>query len=253
MFLRTMLAFIVICCTVYKRAHAYTIAEVVDLAKQVYDENFGHTVIGDCDFGGQHPADLCPRDMGNGCTMAQMFLGVPEECKGVIDIIRGPPRSYDEIWKMAYSSIVAMRANAYRMGSNEGILEAGQKALTVAQRKAKTEGKPYGVGVCTTLAAAGQTAIAEKMNADLEKWAGARIKFMREPYLYDGHEYLIVTDRDNANDVLVDYWYSALDGNTNGNIGSVAELRGQPRWDLTKAVVAVDGQAATPRIYVVGQ
>eukprot|EP00966_Prymnesium_polylepis_P292806 6762798-Prymnesium_polylepis.1 len=58
---------------------------VVGVARGVYTEHFSNTIIGDCDFGCSRKekdpssprhcetraAHLCPRPMGNGCTMAQ--------------------------------------------------------------------------------------------------------------------------------------------------------------------------------------
>ena len=101
-----------------------------------------------------------------------------------------PQISYQKIWSKAFGAIATQRQLGYMKKSNKGILEAGETALQFAKKKAETKGQKFGIGVCTTLAAAGQTAIATKMEEDSERWRGTKIKFIREQYpgMDDGHE-----------------------------------------------------------------
>jgi len=186
--------------------------------------------------------------------MAQMFKGEPENCKGRMRVTNWV-LSYREIWGHSAMPIHASRAMKYQIND---ILEAGRMALSKAQFSGRTppteEGQEFGVGVCTTLAAAGQTAIAEKMNENKAKWGGARIKFMREKYDKDGHEYLIITDKEDKHPVLVDYWYSAMDGSP-VVVAITEQLKKETkRWDLDKAFVTKDegkDKVKRERIYVV--
>ena len=232
---------------------AYTFQDVVEVAIAVYNENFAKTIVGDCDFNGQDPNKLCPRNMNNGCTMAQMFLGDPEKCKGRIKVTN-QVLSYQEIWARSAQSIHVQRSLNYKNGN---ILNAGRDALSKAQFSGRTpplpDGQEYGVGVCTTFAAGGQTAIGEKMNENKAKWGGTKIKFMREKYANDGHEYLIITDKHDRNPVLVDYWYSAMDGKPVVVQITDKFKRETERWNLDKAFVAKDGPTDNKRerVYVV--
>lgn len=243
--------------------------EVVALAAEVYNENFQTTVIGDCDFGykqrGQTPKeraeDLCPRNMGNGCTMAQMFLGEPAECGGTHTKRKDGAQSYADLWRDGWPGLSLARQVQYKKLTNKGIRDAGKVVLKSARELAKTGDGLYGVGVCTTLAAAGQTAIADKMEADKSKWQGTKIKFMREEYdgMDDnGHEYLIIENAEGTNSVLVDYWYAALEGDTAANIGDLDALAVEDsetsKWRRSHMVVAEDGPEDNKkeRIYVVG-
>merc|ERR1719206_140348 len=171
--------------------------------------------------------------------MAQMFTGDPIKCGGTTP--RSPdPMSYHNIWGQAWGGITIKRQMNYNQGTNDNIIEAGRDALTAAKARAKTQGKSFGIGVCTTLAAAGLTAIADEMNEDRAKWGGTKIYHMQEAYESDGHEYLFITDENNENVVLVDFWYSALDGSTDHNIVKKKDATYKDRWDLEAAKVAKD-------------
>ena len=238
---------------------AYDVDKLINIAKAVYYDNFANTIVGDCDFNGKDPHVLCPRNMGNGCTMGQMFLGEsiaqtegpPINCKGSV-MGRGI-MPYKEVYQSVELAIQAERATGYAKMTNEGILEAGKLAVTKAQFAAKTPkgGQGYGVGVCTTLASAGQTLIGQKLKADTTEWGGAKIKHMREEYKKDGHEYLIITDKDDKQPVLVDYWYSALDGVPVVYPENKIPKKLAKRWKLNKAFVAKYDANKMEQIYVV--
>jgi len=242
--------------------------EAIAVATEVYNENFQKTVIGDCDFGvkDKHNSEaikerankLCPRSMGNGCTMAQMFIGEPAECGGEFPMRAEGVQSYAALWVNANNGIVVERTLKYQLGTNKGIREAGKLALKSAKAKAKTGDVWYGLGVCTTLAAAGQTAIADKMEADKSKWQGTRIKFVQEEYpeMNDGHEYLIIENAEQTNAVLVDFWYATLEGDTDANIGDLHTLAVEgSKWDQAKMSTPEDGPEGKKkeRVYVVGK
>ena len=54
-----------------------------------------------------------------------------------------------------------------------------------------------------------------------------------------------------AEKVLVDYWYAAISGDAEANIGNLATLAVPgSNWDQSKMVVAKD--AGTERVYIVG-
>ena len=130
---------------------------------------------------------MCTRDMGNGCTMGQMFNGDPEQCGGKMVYRSGkiiytgqPAQPYSTIWGKSFASLNSMRSIEYKKGTNEGILQAGVEPLKYAKKKAETQGAKFGIGVCTTMAAAGQTAIAQLMEEDLATWKGTEIMFVRK-------------------------------------------------------------------------
>eukprot|EP00966_Prymnesium_polylepis_P168430 3894204-Prymnesium_polylepis.1 len=115
------------------------------------------------------------------------------------------------------------------------LIAAGEKAAQAAREAAETctggMCKMYGIGVCTSLAAAGQRllglALAEA------GFVGARVVYLEEQYYdengkkADGHEYLLVTDADGSegSKVLVDYWYAAMNGEPSGFILSVVDAK----------------------------
>jgi hypothetical protein len=223
------------------------VAAVKALAATVYTSHFSNVVIGDCDFGYAIPVDadvstpellqaamvtasetraneLCGgRQMipaieeNPGCTMAQMFLGNPITCKCTKV---GQTLAYRDWWSGSFGGLAAMRVLKY----NQAILEddAQEKEVLIvkagcpALKKAQTSMGCKGVGVCTTLAAAGLTKLAIEMS-QVEALHGLAIAMVSEDYGGDGHEYLFVGKEDvtsltTATGVLVDYWYSALNG-----------------------------------------
>ena len=203
---------------------------------------------------------MCTRDMGNGCTMGQMFNGDPEQCGGKMVYRSGkiiytgqPAQPYSTIWGKSFASLNSMRSIEYKKGTNEGILQAGVEPLKYAKKKAETQGAKFGIGVCTTMAAAGQTAIAQLMEEDLATWKGTEIMFVREAYpgMDDGHEYLMISHPSSHDRVLVDYWYAAMHGDPEANIGMKSDLvvDGGP-WDVDNMATAQD--EGKDRIYIVG-
>ena len=196
---------------------------------------------------------MCTRDMGNDCTMGQMFNGDPGRCAGKPIGTGEPAQSYQDIWQKSKTQLRVQRTLEYRKGTNEGILQAGVIPLKKAKSKARTQGVTFGVGVCTTMAAAGQTAIAQMMEKDLATWKGTEIMLVREAYpqMNDGHEYLMISHPSSHDRVLVDYWYAAMHGDPEANIGVKSDLvvDGGP-WNEDNMKTAKNEGHET--IYIVG-
>ena len=234
---------------------------VSQIGREIFYQHFNKTIIGDCDFGCKRSEgdrsssdhcetvtrDRCNRQMGHGCTMAMLFLG-EGACTGRLT---GLPEalSYENIFARKFAGIHTARAAAYkRQDSPDYLLEAGIKPVEAAAAVAVTNGEKFGIGVCTTLAAAGQRLLGLRLAE--AGYTGARIEFMREQLHKDGHEYLIVTDaEDNAGSrVLVDYWYAAMDGDPAKFVLPVGEAP-SGYWNLDKAKLAQD--QGRDRVYIV--
>ena len=261
--------------------HSYSTNTVVEIANAIFDKYFTHTIIGDCDFANADPDVLCPAVMeGSGeCTMAQMFKGQPAKCVGTLigskDVTRNfGTNPYQIFWKtkelvirvqrkVAYKERTKLLSNALsnlkdKRKANKLLLEAGEKSLEIAQVSAETNGVTFGVGVCTSLAAAGMTALGRALSLRNEEFGGAQIRFLREPYpgTGDGHEYLLVTDAEGSEQskVLVDYWYAILDASTRESIGMKSTLLStSDRWNFDNVKIAKDKSRNNPhrfeRIY----
>ena len=261
--------------------HSYSTNTVVEIANAIFDKYFTHTIIGDCDFANADPDVLCPAVMeGSGeCTMAQMFKGQPAKCVGTLigskDVTRNfGTNPYQIFWKtkelvirvqrkVAYKERTKLLSNALsnlkdKRKANKLLLEAGEKSLEIAQVSAETNGVTFGVGVCTSLAAAGMTALGRALSLRNEEFGGAQIRFLRESYpgTGDGHEYLLVTDAEGSEQskVLVDYWYAILDASTRESIGMKSTLLStSDRWNFDNVKIAKDKSRNNPhrfeRIY----
>ena len=239
--------------------------EVSQMGRDIFYENFNKTIIGDCDFGcerseGDRNSEdhcetvargRCNRQMGHGCTMAMLYLG-EGACTGRLTGL-DKDLSYEHIFFAKAAWIHTARAAAYkRQDSPDYLLKAGIEPVKAAAAAAVTNGEKFGIGVCTTLAAAGQRLLGLRLAE--AGYTGARIEFMREKLKNDGHEYLIVTDAEGnmGSKVLVDYWYAAMDGDPAKFVLPVGEATSgvhSSYWNLDKAKLAQD--RGRDRVYIV--
>ena len=151
-----------------------------------------------------------------------------------------------------------MRAASYRADPPD-LLAAGEEAAKAASEAAKTcpneqaSCETFGIGVCTTLAAAGQRLLGLAL---ADAGFAARIEYLAEPFFKngkpaDGHEYLMVTDAEGSegSKVLVDFWYAAMEGGTGASVLPVADARKNEKWNLNNAKLVKD--RGRERVYVV--
>ena len=192
------------------------------------------TIVGDCDFQSAglsyeeryaRANALCGnRDMGNGCTMADMFMGKhpgmaktyvyskdrklvavdnhdKTDCRGVNMYRRsvGVPQPYYKIWANL-DAIVRLNLGLKDVKDENGELVdnplsvAGGEALHFAGHSARTTGDDFGVLVCFAFAAGGMNALIAKVQTIDAISTGSRIWGLAEPYPGgDGHEYLAIT------------------------------------------------------------
>ena len=200
---------------------------------------------------------LCSSDMSRGplgitdntCTMAQMFLGEPEDCKGE-QRFRMPSLPYSTIYQKKESPVKLSRWASID-GTQNGIQEAGRLALTAATGSGTTHGQKFGVAVCTTFAAAGQTLLGDEMSKHQNDFGGAAIRFWAEDHGRgnDGHEYLSVEDSNGNGKVIVDFWYAAAHDDLTA-IDTEANIRNDRnrRWNLDVAEESSDRLSTKEKI-----
>ena len=168
---------------------------------------------------------LCAsRDMGNGCSMADMFMGKHAggvDCRGVrMGADDTDPQPYWQIWAklgklddpIKRLTRGGIKDDSVRDGGvfttllkDNPLFETGVKPLFYAEHSAKTTGKTagddgtpntpkeYGVNVCWAFAAGGMNALITKIEGLDAITTGSRIWWLKESYDADGHEYLAIT------------------------------------------------------------